>query len=203
MKVFDEVTNKATVTSEVRVNDGFNAETIIASKTFTANSKKHHSITCDTAALAVILPDATTLPNGWEINVENVAASSETFEVQTSDLAAIKSAIPAGYTYKMVLVDNGTAVGSWRLYRMNTDSTMEAESFVGTFASGDFVAGVYTVTKATHGIAKTGLNISVEEGAAYPYTKVTTGVSVASDGAVSLTVSQDPDNSFDGRVIIS
>lgn len=203
MKFYDNAEFKSVARSDYRVDAGINVETIAADKNLTASDYQHHNLTCDTAALQVVLPDATTLTNGWRVIIGSDSASSEAFNIATYDAATPVDiqAVLNGVTYELVLTDNGTSAGSWQIFRKVDGSGVEAEKYVKTFLVADWTSGAITIPKSEHGINGVPPQIAVYEGTG-PYAFVEVGKSITGTGDVTINVTDGLSLEFDGRAVI-
>ena len=101
----------------------------------------------------VQLPDATTLPEGWSVTIENYG-SVDAIDVVDDGAGAVKT-IATGIACRFTLVDNSTAAGTWFVHCLN-EANAAAARFKQVFNSTtDWTdVGEYhtvTVTAATHG----------------------------------------------------
>jgi hypothetical protein len=97
-----------------RVNLQSERQALSSSKSLLPNDPSWIILSCDLTQ-QVVLPDATTLPVAWEINIYTDEASVANIEVATYDAttpSVIESVYP-GVGVKLVLVDNSTSEGTW------------------------------------------------------------------------------------------
>jgi hypothetical protein len=107
-----ELITLAKTTSIERYNPSFNSVTISTSYTVTKDDKNSFLFTASASNNVVTLPDATTLPNGWAITIQNADASTTGLIVRDNGLNTIYN-IGAGGVLSLVLNDNGSSDGEW------------------------------------------------------------------------------------------
>jgi hypothetical protein len=101
----------------------------------------------------VKMVDATTLPEGYQVVIQNFSAADD-LNVQDSAGGAIKT-VPAGQAYLFTLVDNPGAAGTWHSNFLEDGAMTVATRYVDDFIIADFGApaggySTYSVTQATH-----------------------------------------------------
>ncbi len=93
--------------------------------TLTAASPHLQSITMTAAAKAVILPDATTLVEGRPWMIHNAGATNS-FAVKKNGGAELVAAVAPGETYRVAVLDNATAAGSWHSVQLDAPAPAAA-----------------------------------------------------------------------------
>jgi len=195
-----------TVTAARRVNQGLIVKTITGTEQLAIHS--HYWQKLDAASgQDVVLPDATTLPLGWEITVQAVTS---TLSVKTYDpvTPVLREEVEPGRAYKFTLIDNGTDEGTWYVDFLEESDKIASTRYVETFnATTDWGAasgGYYTKTIAvgTHG---RGVSPQVEvqelSGADY-VTVLVDELKTLANGDVTIRVTESPDCRFEGRAIL-
>ena len=140
--------------SAVIVNSGLINKTITATEQLEIHSPNWNVLDAATAQ-DVILPDASTLPLGYEVTVQAVTStlSVNTFDATTPVLL---NNVAPGTAYSYKLVDNGTGAGEWYLNLLEEAAVMPSERYCETFDAttswGAAVGGYYTIVvpQATH-----------------------------------------------------
>ena len=99
-------------TSIERYNPSFDSVTISTSYTVTKDDKNSFLFTASASNNVVTLPDATTLPNGWTITIQNADASTVGLIVRDGGLNTIYN-VGAGGVLLLILNDNGSSDGVW------------------------------------------------------------------------------------------
>lgn len=187
--------------SERRLDAPYVSEAITADRQLTLNDFQFLELSAAAAGFAALMPDATTLTNGWKTVIKIASASAEDIAIENSAAAALITSPQKGYTYELTLTNNSTAAGAWIVRELRELGQNEAERYSQTFVAGDFVAGDLTVAVGTHGIVASSLDVTVEEGTG-PFEKVYPTITVSATNDVTIGVSTDPDLSFDGRITI-
>jgi len=117
---FTDTSFKRIVNAERRVNQGLFDVDITANYTLEAYSHDFLSVTNSAATtLNINLPDATTLPLGFDLKVRLVSGLS--IGVVPSGGVSLK-AIESGKTYGFRLLENSTAAGTWLIYSVGIDA---------------------------------------------------------------------------------
>lgn len=194
-----------TVNVARRVNQGLNAETITAAEQLEIHSAWWQSLSA-AAGQDVILPDATTLTNGWQVVV--CADGAAALDVKTFDGVTPVSlqVTQAGDCYEYTLIDNGTAAGTWNVNYLTaasmTASSRYVENFNATTDWGAAVGGIYTqtITQATHGRG-TSPQVDLFETSGLDFIKVEADIKVLANGDVEITVPETPDCRFAGKAV--
>ena len=114
-----------------RVNTGLISKTITATEQLDIHSPNWHILEAATPQ-GVNLPDASTLPLGWEVVVQ---AGTSTLNVNTFDATspAPLNNVQPGTAYKYTLVDNGSGAGTWYLNLLEEAEAMPSERYCETF----------------------------------------------------------------------
>ena len=91
----------------------------------------------------VELPDATTLPEGWQIVVQNDGATNnlDVADYDGSFTGTVLQQLEAGgIACEFTLLDNSTAAGVWYINCLESPDNLVAVKFCANFTSGDFPA---------------------------------------------------------------
>lgn len=157
----------------------------------------------------VNMPDATTLPEGWAVTIDNFSAGDNLVVKNGAGAPATIHTVSAGEACIFTLVDNGTAAGTWRIHCLNNI----AERFCDDFVIADFgviAAGYheYTVTAATHGRGSQPIvQLAEKTGTDHDLTHADR-TRIAANGDITIRVTGDDgetpdiDCRFDGRMCI-
>lgn len=200
----------AAATSGTRVDSGYEAAALAATRQLLHSDKQFLELTSDDSGYKVVLPEANTgnIAVGYRQRIKVGDASAEDIVIQTYDAVTPVDlqTIRAGFTYEFVCTSVSTAAGSWQINIVLEDDQLEAERYVATFnATTDWTDGgtayAYTVAAATHSLGVVGVETDLEEGTG-PYTKVEAQISVAANNDVTVTVEKAPDLRFAGRLIL-
>ena len=192
-----------------RFNVGFSDETITAQRDIVKNDYSMLRVSNATTQ-DVVLPDATTLPNGWEITIDVPSASGASVNVKTYDdtTPELLKNILAGRAYTFILVNNATDAGDWKINFLEEADLIPAERYVETFnATSDWgtASGGYftmTITAATHG-KELQPNVLIQELDGSDYSTVQPDqVKVLANGNIQIRVPEVPDLRFAGRAVI-
>jgi hypothetical protein len=206
--VYGDLNVKRSIIADRRVNQGLSKETISGVRAVTINDYAWLQI-INSSTQDVVLPDATTLSNGFTIVVMADAASGASVNVKTYNATTpvLLKNILVGRAYKFTLLDGTTAAGSWQKTLLGEADILPAERYVDTFnATTDWsgpAGGYYTrtITAVTHGMG-TSPTVKVRSGSG-PYVDVMTdSLSVAANGDITIQVTQTPDLRFAGQVLI-
>ena len=199
---------KRTLNVDRRLNQGLSKETITSLRSITLNDYAWLQI-INASTQDVVLPDATTLSNGWDIVVMADALSGASVNVKKYDAATpvLLKNILVGRAYQMTLVDNSTPAGDWQIsFREESDKIPSAryvDSFNDTTDWTGPAAGYYTrtVTQVTHTLGTSPL-AKVRSGSG-PYVNVEPDqLSVGINGDITIQVTQVPDLRFVGQMVI-
>lgn len=187
-----------------RVNQELNTETITGAKQLDLHSKYWQEITA-AAPQDVILPDATTLQNGWETVVKG---NTSTISVKTYNAVTpvLLKAIQPGRAYKFTLISNGSAAGTWYVDFLEESDMIPSERHVETFNAttdwGSAVGGIYTqtITQSTHG---RGVSPQVDlfEESGSDFLQVEAEIKVLANGDVEIKVPETPNCRFAGKAV--
>lgn len=101
-----------------RVNEGFKSTTLTADIELTKTSEKFWRVSTGLDSASITLPDATTLPNGFEILF---LSSSNGIMVKDKSGADIQLLDP-GTIYYFYLISNSTVAGEWSI---NVDTSFD------------------------------------------------------------------------------
>ena len=199
---------KRTLNADRRVNQGVSRETLVALRNVTINDFSWLQI-INASTQDIVLPDATTLSNGWNqvVMADSISGASVNVKTYHAVTPVLKKNILVGRAYRFTLVDNGTSAGVWHVDFLEEADMLPTSRYVDTYnATTDWSgpsAGYYTrtVTATTHGMG-TSPTIAVRMGSA-PYTRVLPdSLSVAVNGDLTISVTQIPDLRFAGQMVI-
>jgi len=125
---FTDTTFKRIVNAERRVNQGLHSLELSANYAIPNYEYDFLRVTNAAAgAVTMELPDATTLPLGFDIKIERVAGPSVDVLLHgTSAPAGVLKAIELGKTYGFRLLENAAAAGTWLIYSVGEDAVLEA-----------------------------------------------------------------------------
>lgn len=110
----------------------------------------------------VILPDATTLPNGWGVIAavleESAAVTVRTYNGLSPESAVTLKQVVSGRAYEFILLDNSTEAGIWMVNYLEEADLTPSERFVASFevgvSAGNWASGsgyvTVTVTESVH-----------------------------------------------------
>jgi predicted secreted protein len=135
-----------------RADQGLRQVTISAPESLLRHSARWQSIDSSTQE-DVILPDATTLLNGWEIVIHAVNAQ---LDVEDDGNNALQS-IAQDEAFLFTLLDNSSSDGVWHITALDNAGSLPATRFVLTHDAttdwGSPSLGYYTIATAesTHG----------------------------------------------------
>lgn len=194
------------VLSAHRQNAKMLVAVLSAAKALTANAEQTLKLSASSAQ-DVILPDATTLDNGWEVEIFSTGTANLLVKTYHPTTPVLLQTIAAGEAYRIVLLDNSTATGSYKVIKHSTGSASPAarlvQTFNGTTDWGSAVGGYYsiTVTAATHGMG-VNVRVDVDELVGSDYKESIVEVKTNSTtGDVTITVPDFPDARFGGRAV--
>lgn len=206
--IYGDLSVKRTVNADRRVNQGLSKETITGARSVAINDYAWLQI-INATTQDVVLPDATTLTEGWSIVVMADAISGASVNVKSYHAVTpvlVKNILVAR-AYRFTLLNATTAAGVWHIDFLEEADLIAAERYVDSFnATSDWTGpggGYYTrvVTAITHGKG-TSPAAKVRSGAG-PYTDVTTDqLTVAVNGDITIQVTQTPDLRFAGQIVI-
>ena len=207
--IYGDLNVKRTISADRRVNQGLSKETLTSARSVIINDFAWLQI-INATTQDVILPDATTLTEGWSIVVMADVSSGASVNVKTYDAVTpvLLKNILTGRAYRFTLINSGTAAGTWQKDFLEEADLIPAGRYVDSYnATSDWAgptAGYYTrtVTAATHGMG-TSPNVKMLIGAG-PYLQVEPDqISVAANGDITYRVPSAPDLRFAGKAIIS
>lgn len=198
---------KRSGTAERRMNQGLSRETLTSQRDVVVNDYAWLDIS-NASTQDVVLPDATTLMNGWEIVVSTQAGSAASVNVMHYDAVTpvLLRNIVSDRAYRFTLRDNGTAAGVWHVDFLEEADKIPVERYVDSFnATSDWSgpsAGYYTrtITEATHGRGTTPM-VMVQNGTNPGVNLTVDELSIASTGNTTIKVPSSPDLRFAGRII--
>lgn len=189
-----------------RANLGMEARTITAQESLAAHDPQWVRLSA-AAAQDAVLPDATSLPNGWSIVLEANGASTVTAKTYHASTPVLLQAISAGDAWALTLLDNGTAAGTWHANKLESTSTAArySETFDATTDWGTAASGYYAVSvdAATHGVSSHP-SVKLYEADGSDYVEVLPDrTKILANNNVEIRVTETPDARFAGKLVIS
>ena len=204
--IYGDLLIKRTINSDRRVNQGLSKETITGPRAVVINDFAWLQI-INATTQDVILPDATTLSEGWSIAVMADSASVASVNVKSYHAVTpvLVKNILASRAYRFTLINGTTAAGVWHIDFLEEADLLPAERYAASFnATSDWTAGsgVYTrtVTEATH-LMGAQPEVQVFVGSA-PAVLCMADISVAANGDITISVPSTPDCRFSGKLLI-
>lgn len=187
----------------------------VESKTITGTEQLSRTVAgwlrFDAAQLQyVILPDASTLENGWTTTIEAAGASSLTMQTFDAVAPVTIQNIESGKAYTFVLKDNSTPGGGWHIALLHGSETTSSARYVHTFLVdnwGTAVGGFYplTIPASLHGRGNTPVfqvNRKLS-GQIYEHTFVESPQTDCASGDITLLIpSNSTDNRFEGMIVV-
>lgn len=207
---FMDVNFKRIVNAERRVNQGLANLTLDGDITTYAVQPYSHDFlrianaNAGEGSIAVTLPDATTLPLGFDIKVQRNAGFGLTLN---DNGAGLLKTIDAGKTIGARLMANGTAAGTWLLYSVQEDAAFPmayVANFDATTDWGTAAGGVYTISHsaATHAKGTAPLAVIYENDAGV-IKPVGADLRIdATTGNISVVADETVDMRFAGRLVV-
>jgi hypothetical protein len=190
-----------------RADQGLNDQTISTSLVLTRHAEYYQLLNATTSNDLVVLPDATTLPEGWEVVILNDGAVALLVEDDTD--TGTYDSIAVGNANRYILLDNGTAGGTWFVEPMDTAAVTAATRYTATFDAttdwGSASGGYYTitVTQATHTRGTTpSVKLQITDGGTGYNAVEPDETNVEANGDISFRVPDSPDLRFAGRIIV-
>jgi hypothetical protein len=110
--LYSDGTDTAWSNTTKRLNTISKDITISTSYTTSLTDNQILNITTTTGNDITILPDATGLPEGWQVTINNNEASTELLDIQLDDLSVLQT-IGIGSSVTFALLDNATSNGAW------------------------------------------------------------------------------------------
>jgi len=157
----------------------------------------------------IVLPDATTLPKGWQLTVDIPTTSVASANVKTYHAVTpvLLKNILVGRAYTFTCVDISTAAGLWQINYLEEADLVPTARFASTFNAttdwGAAVIGYYTITitAVTHGRgAEPNVQVYILTGS--DFIKVAPDrIYVAANGDTSIRVPEVPDLRFAGKIL--
>lgn len=196
-----------TATFDRRADQGLAKATISTSEVLTRHSAHWQSLTSSTSNDLVVLPDATTLPEGWAVIIQNVGDVA--LEVEDDTTGTTLATIPVDEAVRAILTDNGDADGEWFIepmiladaplvearYTLTHDATTDWGSATGGYYS-------IAVAESTHGrgtrptVQTYETDGSNEEEVVLDESKFATA-----SGDYTARTAEDPDLRYAGKII--
>lgn len=157
-------------------------------------------------AATTTLPDATGLANGWSVVILNSQVGN--LIIRDNSTATLKSVLPSR-AYKVTLVDNGTAAGTWYINFLEEADLLPAARYTDAFnATTDWTSnGSYYEITYLEGTHDKGVNPMVEVmediGGGIYEEVLMDYIKINASGDVIIGVSATPDARFAGLILIS
>jgi len=204
---FMDVNFKRIVNAERRVNQGLLNLAITAA--YTVEAYSHDFLRLDaTGAQDVLLPDATTLPNGFDIKVQAVGAALNVKDASSPAAQSLKI-VATDKTYGFRLLDNSTAGGTWLIYSAMEDAIPVAfvqnftKGTIGSDSWGVAAGNVYTISYDAETVGKGANPLAVVYELDNSEIKpVGADLRIAADGAISIVADETVDMRFSGRLVV-
>lgn len=207
MEIRGDLNVKRTGIFDRRADQGLYDHTISTSLALVRHSEYFQLLNATSSNDLVVLPDATTLPKGWEVVIINDGAVDLLVEDNTD--TGTYDNILVGNANRYILLDNGTAGGTWFVEPMDTPAVGAATRYTTTFDAttswGSASGGYYTITytQATHlrGTSPS-VRIYISDGGTGFNVVEPDQSNVASNGDVSFRVPDSPDLRFAGKIVL-
>lgn len=207
LAVSKSVTATEKIEAGIRVNSGYNTiDQIGGDYVLTLDEYSTIEFIAASTAATATLPDATTLPVGWSIEILNNQVG--TLAVRDSALGAVKT-IDSGRAYRLKLIDGSTAAGVWYINFLEEADLLPSSRYSSAFdAAGDWTlnGSVYEVTYL-EGVHAKGINPMVEVlediGGGLFEEVLMDSITTNAAGDVVIAVVASPDARFAGKVLIS
>ena len=113
MDIQGSVTAKSIITAGLRVNEGFNTQTLLGDFDLSKHSHKTQYYFTQEDRV-VTLPDATTLPSGWSISFFSNKLSTGTVFINDKD-GNEQYKVKPNKSVSLILLDNTTQAGVWKV----------------------------------------------------------------------------------------
>lgn len=190
-----------------RVNQGYKERAITTSFSLLKMMDFWQNITA-TGAQDVVLPDATTLANGWSVVINAEVGGNLTVKDAAAGVIKVITAGSTTPAFQFVLKDNGTAAGSWQVFSLEDAGIVAANRYVlphnSTTNWGAAVGGYYSIatTAATHLRGTTPVIQFYQDVGAGVLEQVQPDSStLQTNGNHSFSVPEDPDLRYAGSVV--
>lgn len=202
-----DVTVKRTLLAERRADQGLNTAVITAQEALVRHAAYWQSLSA-AAVQDVVLPDATTLTEGWQIVVHSSGASTLTVKDNTTGTTI--QTVATGNAYEFTCTDNSDADGTWFVNALEEAGDVTATRYSATFDAttswGSTVGGYYTITvlRATHGVDNPTFKLFEETGSDFKEAFADEVKILASGNQYDILfrVPDEPDTRFAGKYII-
>lgn len=189
-----------------RADQGLNADTITGDETSLVRHSAYWQSLSAENDQDVNLPDATTLPNGWEVVIHATGAAD--LKVKDDTSADTIGTVESGKASRFTCIDNSDEDGTWYVSSVATSEEGAAERYTLTHDAttdwGSAAGGYYTITTtaATHGRGTRPMvqfyeTVSTDEIEVSP----DSSLFVTSSGDHSFRVTEDPEGRYAGKVI--
>jgi len=199
------------LTVGTRVNEPVKTQTISSDLQLTADSVKVQRIDAS-VAVSVILPDATSLPEGWAVEIEVIGSATVTIKTYHATTPVTLRTAITGQSYYLRLGDNNSgadAAGDWFVNLLEEADKMASERFVLTHNAttdwGTASGGRYSISvpAATHG---RGTHVAVAgfymDSGSDVVEVIPDEVVIDSSGNVTFYVTEQPEGRYAGKAIL-
>ncbi len=204
---------RRTAVVDRRSDEGMSSETLSGARVVVRHDYKYLNLDPNGANRNVDLPDATTLPLGWEILVRH-SGSANSLVVRdgavspgTLKTIAVPVATSESRFYSFLLVDNGTAAGSWQIVELGDPSRSTVTFLSGTWSAPSGGYRILSGTEASgllaanHGKGTNPIVVVQEDVGGSIHEHVTVDrLRINSSGDIELRITDGAE--FGGRVII-
>lgn len=163
MQVKGSLTVKSILTAGRRANEGLNTTFIEQTTELDKYSSKHQYIRINTEQ-TLVLPDATTLPTGWGVNVYSSDESFAKLTINDHDGNRIYNLAPKK-SVTLILLEKATTSGVWRVVTSGKGSGLGSGGNVplyaenGIFSATDKGVESFTIYEGWNDGTKAGKNI--------------------------------------------
>lgn len=207
MEIRGDLNVKRTGIFDRRADQGLYDHTISTSLALVRHSEYFQLLNATSTNDLVVLPDATTLPNGWEVVILN--DGNVVLRVEDDTDTGTYDDIATGNANRYILTGNGTAGGTWFVEPMDSPAVTAATRYTTTFDAttdwGSATGGYYTITIAqtthTRGTSPS-VRIYITDGGTGFNIVEPDQSNVASNGDVSFRVPDSPDLRFAGKIVL-
>ncbi|MCP4695763.1 MAG: hypothetical protein GY862_02775 [Gammaproteobacteria bacterium] len=193
--------------SAYRQNEALHAETITAQINLGKYAAAWQALSA-AAAQDVVLPDATSLPNGWTIKIIASGAATVTVKTFHATTPVELQSIASAEAFSFTLIDNSSDAGVWHVAVMQASDSTPSPRYTATFNTttnwGTASGGYYTMTiaAASHGRGTNpGIQLGRESGTDFIDFGVDE-IKKAANGDISIRVTETPDGRCAGRAVV-
>lgn len=211
MEIKGDLRVRRLIDADRRVNQGMTTPAVLTAELTLDDIAYwwYRVATDDNGPQDVRLPDATTVPNGWQVVVQN-SGNVDAIDVINQTAGTTLKTIAAGSSlaYAFTLLDNSTADGVWHINFLEDSSTVVAARYTASFNAttdwGTAASRYYsqTIAAATHGRgANPVVQFSELSGTDYIYVQPDRWL-INSANALIFRVPEHPDCRFAGKVVM-